>query len=395
MLAVGAGPRIVKLLNVSTGEVRLGATGHTSEVLCIALSPCGAILASAGKDCSWHLWDVASGEHRLDVRGHDCQGACVCTMGEDGYFDAATSGCPVGGHSEAVQAIAVSPCGARVATGGWDTQVIMWDARTGAEQLQMLSHESVVGAVTFAPDGLRVASCSWDGAVFIWSATSGEVLVTLANSHINGGVAGEQFSVAFSPDGRKLACAGVLDINIWDTHSGELLCVLSGHTGAVHSVAFSPDGCSVASASSDFSVRIWDAESSEMRLCLQGHDYEGRCLCPGPRMVHWACPVEGHKQSVSSVAFSLDGKYLASGSNDGTCRMWDAGTGVLLRTLDMWAKVCMVAFGRDCVRDSRVRARQVAFAMGGHERLGEVSQVVSLDPGVVQIVLELAVGVND
>ncbi|KAJ1476275.1 WD40-repeat-containing domain protein [Baffinella frigidus] len=157
MLAVGAGPRIVKLLNVSTGEVRLGATGHTSEVLCIALSPCGAILASAGKDCSWHLWDVAR--------------ACVCTMGEDGYFDAATSGCPVGGHSEAVQAIAVSPCGARVATGGWDTQVIvwdaptrqeviMWDARTGAEQLQMLSHER-----------LRVASCSWDGAVFIWSAT--------------------------------------------------------------------------------------------------------------------------------------------------------------------------------------------------------------------------------
>ncbi|HLG17661.1 MAG TPA: metallophosphoesterase [Blastocatellia bacterium] len=97
-------------------------------------------------------------------------------------------------------------------------------------------------------------------------------------------------------------------MRIWDAGSGKLLRSLEGHTESVLSVAWSPDGRSLASASSDNTVRIWDAGSGKLLRSL-----------------------EGHTNSVLSVAWSPDGRSLASASYDNTVRIWDAASGEELK----------------------------------------------------------------
>jgi len=115
------------------------------------------------------------------------------------------------------------------------------------------------------------------------------------------------WSVAFSPDGRVIAC-GIADktIRILDVRTGTEKRTLKGHSDKVRSVAFSPDGILLASGSEDQTVRLWELQTGVVRRTLTGH-----------------------KAGVSSVAFSADGRLLASASQDSTIKLWDVTTGEL------------------------------------------------------------------
>jgi tRNA A-37 threonylcarbamoyl transferase component Bud32 len=116
---------------------------------------------------------------------------------------------------------------------------------------------------------------------------------------------GRVWSVACSPDGRRIATAGEDEtIRLWDSATGAALRTLKGHQRAVSSVAFSPDGQRLASGGADLMVRVWDAESGKELLALKGHT-----------------------GFIRSVTFSRDGRSLASGGVDRTIRLWDAQTG--------------------------------------------------------------------
>jgi predicted Ser/Thr protein kinase len=175
-----------------------------------------------------------------------------------------------------------------------------------SNQRTFYGHTGPVSSVAFSPDGKRLASASWDRTVKVWDVGTGQETLTLR------GHPGEVYCVAFSPDGKRLASGGGDPVNprkpgevkVWDAVSGQEALTLKGHTGFVYSVAFSRDGQRLASGGLDWTLKVWDAVSGQEALTLKGHT-----------------------GGVWSVAFSPDGQRLASASQDRTLKVWDAVTG--------------------------------------------------------------------
>ena len=133
-------------------------------------------------------------------------------------------------------------------------------------------------------------------------------------------------SVAFSPDGGRLASGSDEIVRIWNMATGELEDELEGHTDIVLSVAFSHNGRFIVSGSGDETVRIWNTATCDTRYMLTGHTSD-----------------------VRSVAISKNDEFMVSGSYDGTVRMWETATGELLRELKGHAyMVKSVAISPDC-----------------------------------------------
>jgi WD40 repeat protein len=121
-----------------------------------------------------------------------------------------------------------------------------------------LRHAEQVFAVAFSPDGKRLASGGIDRVVKIWDTKNWQELATFRDP--TGGI----LAVAFSPDGRRIATGGSdSTVKLWDAGSGALVHMFYGHTHWVYDVAFSPDGRTLASGSLDGTVKLWPASPPE------------------------------------------------------------------------------------------------------------------------------------
>jgi WD40 repeat protein/tRNA A-37 threonylcarbamoyl transferase component Bud32 len=226
--------------------------------------------------------------------------------------------------------------------GHWsDGAIKVWDTTTGQQTLTLKGHTAWISSVAFSPDGKRLATASLDGTVKVWDAATDQEALTLQ------GHGDAVLSVAFSPDGRRFARAwedGAMEL--WDTATDERALQLQGHTASVYALAFSPDGRRLVSASADKRVKIWDAATGHEMLTLQGHTgpVHGVAFSPdGQRLATasadktvkvWdaltgqqTLSLEGHTGLVTSVAFSPDGRRVASSSLDGTVKVRNATTG--------------------------------------------------------------------
>ena len=239
LLAFGAGTNI-KLWNTMTNENVATLEGHGDDVVSIAFSPDGKTLASGAWDGIVKLWDVATKEN-------------IATFG--GHITAILEGSFRGFHTP----VSFSPDGTRLAFGA-GISIKLWDMTANENVATLEGDEDAVISVAFSPDGKTLASTSRGSffrAVKLWDIETKENTITLG-VYWGEGVA----TVAFSPDGTRLAFGTGHSIKLWDMTTNGDIHTLDGHEDTVFSVVFSPDGNTLASASGDGTVKLWDVSSS-------------------------------------------------------------------------------------------------------------------------------------
>jgi WD40 repeat protein/serine/threonine protein kinase len=326
-----------QVYDAATGRALLTLRGHTDRVCAVAFSPDGKRLASAGRDRTVMVWDADTGLALLTL----------------------------GGHTREVRSVAFSPDGRRLAAAGGDptsapgarrlprgpleppSEVKIWDAITGQELLALAGQRGAIDCVAFSPDGRRLASAGWDRTVKVWDAASGREVFTLWGRDWNlfylpVGVR----TLAFSPDGRRLAAADWdRTVRVVDAATGQAVLTLRGHTGVVRGVAFSPDGTRLASAAEDDTVKVWDATTGQEARSFpdDGNRVSSVAFSPDGQWVATAgvrslrlrnlttgrevLPARKDLRRVHSLMFTPDGRHLVAVNDDGAVSAWELATG--------------------------------------------------------------------
>ncbi|WP_284665604.1 WD40 repeat domain-containing protein [Myxococcus sp. SDU36] len=200
-----------------------------------------------------------------------------------------------------VLALAFSPDGRLLASGGYDAVVRVWDVEAGAQVAELKGHDAELHALAFSPDGRWLAAAGRPGALWLWDWKQGR-RVALLSGHTD-----VVRGLAFSPEGEWLASGGLdQTVRVWRLRDGAEVLRFT-HDDIVIAVAFSPDGARLVSSSTDRTARVWDLTAR--------------------RELH---RLTGHGDVVASCAFSADGERVMTASADRAIRFWDARTGALL-----------------------------------------------------------------
>jgi WD40 repeat protein len=376
-----------RVWDTTTFEPIILLNSHASQVVTLALSQHGGLLACADSANAVHIWDVTANRTLAVLKGYAAEIKCLA-FSPDGERVAAggenhlivvkrwqnellssklispTSAAPA---TQVLTRIAVNADGSRLATASGEKALRIWDTRSA----QLVTQPVGAGglhSVAYSADGTRLAGGS-DGKVRIWESASGRLQSTLEGPRT------PITCVAFAPQTNLLAGASTADgvVWLWDLKTGQpcLLVPEAADGCTIEAIAFHPNGrllavCGVdwlATSGSDGAVAVWDVvERAEVALFGNGasslaFDPSGkriavaslaRSLCVYDlETKDLVAELTGHEDAVNCVAYSPDGKMLASGSDDHTLRLWAVARGTCLACAELDTQIKSIAFSAD------------------------------------------------
>jgi WD40 repeat protein/serine/threonine protein kinase len=378
-LATGADDSTVKVWEAATGNPVNVLRGHVDHVHAVAWSPTGDRLYSASDDGTVKLWSafatqdfrpvgggrpavwspdnqrlVGTGYEPGTVRVFDSKtGALEREITIDGlrYFMTfdfhphgsifaagnwsgtlllldAENGRELwrnsGGHVSAradglasIRSVAWNSDGSRLASGGEDGTVKIWESATGKLLETLRGHTATTGSVLWSPDGTRLATKDFRQVVKVWNTSTWREELHLRCHPFEAWSTDDRYSIAWNPDGSELA-AGTSEgwIVIWNSITGRERLSFKGHAVNIRSISWSPDGTRLATGGVEQRIRIWDVKTGREMLTIDGDTY-----------------------AVFSVSWSPDGRKLVSSATvdpitraeTPAIRIWDATAGYDVR----------------------------------------------------------------
>ncbi|WP_088243513.1 eIF2A-related protein [Calothrix rhizosoleniae] len=266
----------VRLWDLKGNPIGEPFRGHEKEVWSVAFSPDRQRIVSGSNDRKLKLWDL-KGNQIASFRAHDAGG---------------------------VKSVAFSPDGQRIVSGSWDSTIRLWDLKGNPIGEPFQGHNGPVLSVAWNPDGQHIISSSSDKTLRIWDVDD-----DLSKSFQ--GHDGQIFSVAFTPDGLNIITGGEDGmVRMWDLNGNQVSKPFIADKKGVKSIDISPNGKFIVTGGEDSIVRLWDLNGNPVGKPFLGHQI-------GRPFQDVDC------RGVSSVVFSPDSKQIASGSSDGTVRLWD------------------------------------------------------------------------
>ena len=253
----------VKLWGLPTGNVLWHLDPGVTPSFVMLWTPDGKSLITSGPENTLKVWDVATRNERLVLKGHESR-VEDATLSPDGKLLAADSG----------------------------ETARLWDLTDGKELALFPEHSNMGGDLQFSPDGKTLAVFLKDHSLCLWDVPTRKPRLRLRAARSVGD------HCRFSPDGRTLATWSRWDgdeaVRLWDPATGDVRAVLSERDG-IRGVIFAPDGRTLATVCADRTIKLWDPITGQEWLTLRG------CL-----------------HEIQRLVFSPDSKTLAVGTAAGT-----------------------------------------------------------------------------
>ncbi|HEX5708200.1 MAG TPA: PQQ-binding-like beta-propeller repeat protein [Pyrinomonadaceae bacterium] len=367
------------------------------------------------RDTTPHLWDLETGREVRRFEGAIAELSAVAASPDGRFFVTGgfadtihvwgTSGEPtraIRAHAGGVNSIRVSTDSRLILTAGHDRTARTWNAATGAPHMKFEGHTAPVSSAAFSPDGRFVVTAAYNAGrdsareedddenyswrerldhffarkeaeharregraadsdaerderpVRLWDAATGREL-----RHFDGLDEGV-LSVAFSPDGRRVAAGGAELLFVWDAETRAVVHEIRLRGEGVSELAFSPDGSRLVVGLQKRTARVYDTQTGkQLRMLFDEAALEEASAADGriPTIVasyvqmaatEAAVRFENRIDRATPVAFSRDGRFILMGRTDGVTLLWDAATGKLARRFARHAAaVSSVAFSSD------------------------------------------------